>query len=84
MPITTLSEKGQITLPASVRRKLGWTAGRHLQVDESNGEVVIRPIRTIDELSGIFHEAVRGRKPLSIEEETVGYERAVAEHVANE
>lgn len=84
MPRAKLSEKGQITLPAAIRHKLGWTAGRHLQVEESDGEVIIRPLKTLDQLSGILHECVRGRKPLSDEEETLAYERAVAEQVANE
>ena len=84
MPRVKVSEKGQITLPAAIRRKMGWGAGRELQVEAGEGEVVIRPLRTVDQLYGIFHECVRGRKPVSHEEETLAYERAVAEHVANE
>ncbi len=84
MPRAKLSEKGQITLPAAIRRKMGWTAGRELQVEVSESEVVIRSLKTLDELQGIFHEYVRSRKPLSHEEETRLMEQAVAEHVANE
>ena len=39
---------------------------------------------TLDQPSGILHEYVRGREPLSHEEETRLMEEAVAAHVAAE
>ena len=84
MPRVKVSEKGQITLPAALRRKMGWGAGRELHVEVGESEVVIRSLKTVAELRGIFHEYVRGRKPLSDEEETRLMEQAIAEHAANE
>ena len=54
------------------------------EIQTGEGEVILHALRTIDELSGIFHDAVRGRRPLSDEEETLAYEQAVAEQVAAE
>ncbi len=84
MPIARLSDKGQITVPAPIRRKLGWKPGRELQVEVADDAITIRPLKSLDELEGIFHDYVRGRSPLSHEEETCLMELAVAEHVANE
>ena len=84
MPRVKLWEDGRITLPAAIRRKLGWEAGREFQVEINGSAVVIHAIKTLDEVKGIFHEYVRGRKPLSDEEETILMERAVAEQVAHE
>jgi hypothetical protein len=53
-------------------------------VEIRGSEVVIRPLSIVDRLSGVFHEYVRGREPLSDEEETILMERAVAEQVASE
>ena len=45
MEITTTS-KGQIVIPASIRRRLGIKEGTRLQValNESENEIVLRPI----------------------------------------
>lgn len=39
----TLSTKGQIVIPADIRRRHGWTPGQRLDFVESGGEVVVRP-----------------------------------------
>jgi AbrB family looped-hinge helix DNA binding protein len=43
---TVLTSKGQIVVPASVRRKLGLTKGTRIQieVDEANQKIILTPI----------------------------------------
>ena len=43
---TTVSTKGQIVIPSSVRRKLGIEDGTriHIEVDERNMQIVLTPI----------------------------------------
>lgn len=39
----TVSERGQITLPAQLRKKLGIAPGSVVRIEEQNGAVVLRP-----------------------------------------
>lgn len=80
---THVSERGQITIPASVRRKLGWDTGRELEVALSEGEVVLRPVKTIAQLEGIFHQYA-GRRKVSWDAARREMEEAVAREVADE
>ena len=43
-----VSGRGQITLPASVRKRLGIQAGDVLILDERKGEVVLRPAAVVE------------------------------------
>lgn len=83
MKTALVSEKGQITLPAAMRRELGIKASSRVTVELRNQEIVLRPMRTIADVAGIFHEYAVG-KPTDwdeIREETM---RIVAEEVACE
>lgn len=62
MVTVKMSEKGQITLPASVRRELGFSPERRVGVEIRDGEVVLRPLQTISDVAGIFTEAARGKR----------------------
>jgi AbrB family looped-hinge helix DNA binding protein len=76
--IATMTSKGQITLPARMRERLGLRPGSKLVFDEQpNGDFVVRR-KTVDvrELKGIL-KAPPGFAP-TIED----YDRAVAEEVA--
>ncbi len=68
MTVATITSKGQITIPAQVRAKLGVDAGDRLEfVELGKGQFAIVPAtRSVRELNGLF----RGRrsKPVSIEE----------------
>ena len=66
MPRATVTSKGQITIPRSVRQALGIAVGDHLDfVLEAEGRVVVQPsVRDIGELKGLLHRA--GHKPVSI------------------
>lgn len=43
---TTATSKGQIVIPASLRRKLGIKEGTRIQIefDENAGEIILKPI----------------------------------------
>lgn len=66
--ISTITSKGQTTIPKEVREKLNLRAGDKINfVVESDGRVYIQPLNVdVEELSGILHKP--GRKVVSIEE----------------
>ena len=67
MTTATMTSKGQITIPADVRKKLRLRAGTKVDFAENKaGEIVLRPkTGDIRELRGIFkHDG----PPVSIEE----------------
>ncbi len=47
MPTVTLSSKGQIALPAGIRKRLGLAAGSVLEVYEEGDGLMLRPVHTI-------------------------------------
>lgn len=67
MPTATLTTKGQITIPKSVRDHLGVDTGDRLSFAvQEDGSVVITPItRHVHELAGMLHRP--GRRPVSVE-----------------
>jgi bifunctional DNA-binding transcriptional regulator/antitoxin component of YhaV-PrlF toxin-antitoxin module len=73
--IITVSERGQISIPAAARRKLS--------VEVGEKEIVIRPVKSILEVAGIFREYAKGKTTGwdTIREETM---RIVAEEVMSE
>lgn len=40
----TLSEKGQISIPAAIRREYGLKKGDKLLLEQMNGAIVLRPV----------------------------------------
>ena len=49
------SEKGQITIPAAIRRKLGMKPKSRVEVEVADGQIVLRPVASIMDLAGVFH-----------------------------
>lgn len=45
MSSATVSVKGQVVLPADIRRKLGLVVGSRLEVVVSDGNVLLRPLK---------------------------------------
>ncbi len=43
-----VSSRGQITLPASVRKRLGIGAGDILILEDLNGEIILRPAAVLE------------------------------------
>jgi antitoxin PrlF len=66
MPASTLTSKGQTTIPKDVRDHLKLRTGDQIDfVIEPDGSVVIRPATVhVRELKGILHR--KGMKPLSV------------------
>jgi AbrB family looped-hinge helix DNA binding protein len=44
----TISKKGQITLPAELRKTMGLEAGGTVIVEEKNGELILRPAAVVE------------------------------------
>ena len=68
MTVATLTKKGQVTIPKSVRDTMGLNTGDKLEFTVSdNGGAFFRPVtKKVDEVFGILYQA--GKKPVSIEE----------------
>ena len=51
---TSLSSKGQLTLPVVIRRRLGLKKGTRLSVELRNGEIILVPKRGFENLRGFL------------------------------
>lgn len=78
-----VSDKGQITIPASVRKKLGLKAKSLVEIEIRDNVAVLKPMKSIMDLSGILHDRVKD-KLSDWERVRTEMERAVAEHVVRE
>ncbi|MEW6262392.1 MAG: AbrB/MazE/SpoVT family DNA-binding domain-containing protein [Thermodesulfobacteriota bacterium] len=78
MPISTISSKGQITLPADIRRKLGMKPNDRVLVEADNEAITIRPARGFLGLKGFAGPA----QPA--DEENRKMAEAVAKHLAGQ
>ena len=76
MPISTISTKGQITLPAALRRQLGIKPHDRVVVELENGAIVIKPAPDLFALEGFLGPA------LSPVEEDNCLDEAVSAHAA--
>lgn len=68
MPASTITSKGQITLPKTIRERLQVAPGDRIDfVVEENGLVVVRPARSrLRQLRGMLRD--RKRKPIGLEQ----------------
>lgn len=57
MPL--LTSRGQVTVPAPIRRQLGWKAGDTLIFDLRSGVVTVRKAPVVDDLAGIVQALIR-------------------------
>ena len=44
MAIVKATVKGQVVIPADLRKKYGITKGTRVRIDEENGQIVIKPL----------------------------------------
>ena len=58
MSLSTISSKGQITLPAALRRRLGIKAHDRVTVELGNDEIVIKPVPDIFQFEGCLGKAL--------------------------
>lgn len=74
MSEATVTSKGQVTIPAEIRRAMGLTAGERVvftQLDD--GTTVFRAKRrSILELKGLLKPARRIRRPVAIKDMNIG------------
>jgi len=68
MAVATITTKGQVTIPKSVRDSLMLSTGDKIEfVVTDKREALIRPIsKKVDEVFGLLHKS--GRKTVSVEE----------------
>ena len=52
MLITTVTQKGQFTIPAPIRKKLAIEAGDKVISEYTNGEFKVRPVPALSSLRG--------------------------------
>ena len=66
MATATLTSKGQVTIPADVRQRLGLEAGDRIEFVEMDGGYAIKPaIDDVRSLKGLLRKPA---KPVSIED----------------
>jgi len=67
MTTSTLTSRGQTTIPKSVRRHLGLQRNQRLSYEMRDGCVIMRPVeQSLDHLVGLLHSS---QPPASKEEE---------------
>lgn len=49
---TTITQKGQATIPVSVRRKLGLKKGHKVTFEERGDDIIVKKNLSLDELQG--------------------------------
>ncbi|MGH7343157.1 MAG: AbrB/MazE/SpoVT family DNA-binding domain-containing protein [Candidatus Rokuibacteriota bacterium] len=78
MPTSTITSKGQITIPKAVRERLDWRTGDRLDFTvEASGRVIVElATGDIRELRGLLHRP--GRKAVSVEEMNETIRRSAA------
>ena len=80
MPTSTMTTKGQITIPRAVREQLGLHEGVRLEfVVESDGTLRVRPLKgSVSDLFGLLQRD--GAKAVSVEE----MDESIREHHSEE
>lgn len=70
MPKTILSEKGQLTIPKSVRDKVGLKPKDRVNILVRDGAIVLLPVKDILDLQGVV-KAGKGQDLDTIRQETM-------------
>lgn len=80
MPTTTLTSKGQLTLPKAIREQAGAHTGDRLEVSVTeDGTIHLRQLRgSVNQLAGILRRP--GQRPVSIRE----MDESIAEFLATD
>lgn len=65
---STISSKGQVTVPQAIRRRIGLSTGDRVEFVVENGQTMIRPLRTetnpFEKYRGIL-KSFRSRKEIN-------------------
>lgn len=62
---SNITQKGQITIPAVIRKFLGITKNRKVMFVKKNGEIIVKLIPSFENLFGILKK--KNQKPLNKE-----------------
>jgi AbrB family looped-hinge helix DNA binding protein len=76
----TISSKGQIVIPASIRRKIKLKKNDRLVVEEEGGRIILKPVTKLSELMGIDKGKVNNWREILEEDrkaEDAEYERII-------
>ena len=68
MTISQVSEKGQITLPASTRRKLGIQPRDRVSIEATDDAIIVKPVQDFFKLAGILGDAVVDEEQKAMDE----------------
>ena len=79
MPTATLTTKGQVTIPANVRQRLGLTSGDRIEFVEIEGGFAIKP--AIDDVRSLFDQLPRVIEGAGRVEELASIGKRVWSHV---
>ncbi len=68
--LTTVSTKGQVILPKSIRQSRNWDAGTRLVVEETPDGILLRqaPAFAPTRPDQVFGQLSTGRRPVSLED----------------
>ena len=56
-----VSDKGQITLPVSIRKALGLKPRAKVDIEVKDDVIILRPLKSVRESYGVFREAAKGK-----------------------
>ena len=59
MPFSTLTSKGQTTIPKEIRRLLGLKENDRILYEVEHGKVAIKPAPSVHELYAVFKSQIR-------------------------
>ena len=79
---TTVTRKGQVTIPIEIRRALNLAEGDQLAVEQQGEAVLLRRAPSVAERTAGILARYRKATPLSPDEERAAFEQAVADEVA--
>lgn len=82
MATTTVSTKGQVVLPAELRRRHGWTAGTRLEMVETRQGLLLRAVPVVKptRLEDVYGILRHDGPPLTIEEMEAAVMREARKH----
>jgi AbrB family looped-hinge helix DNA binding protein len=79
---TTVTRKGQVTIPIDIRRSLDLKEGDQVAVEQQGDIVLLRRAISVAERTAGILAKYRLATPLSAEEERTRFEQAVADEVS--
>lgn len=80
--VTTMTHKGQVTIPVELRRALDLKEGDRVAVEQQGDAVLLRRATSVAERTAGILAKYRREPPLTAEAERAAFEQAVAAEVA--